>query len=1305
MTNIINRSGRKRWCTLAAGIPIIALCATFTAPGSLGWAATKPSFALNSTAPSVGGKPAEATDNDSNDPKWSGDKTGRYGDVVRKIDRVAYVDGGAFASPSCDVTGDGKPDMIFANSNTLSVVDHIPYGDPGEEVSKNIAEETGVRKVVLPLSAGKQNTPLVTCVSGSKLNKDEVATPANGRSVPVAVAAGHELALVKPQAFAQADAHAEKQTGEQAEIQTGDKTDDRADGEGTAEDSAVVKIKLPGEVTALTATTSPLGKPLLVVAMGSKINVYSADKLADLASDAHAQQQELKPEQTQRQPEKETDAQAHESGAQQKGPEVEPDSEFVAPAEVKALAEVSSAVDGKPNLAAGIPSKDTVLVFAPKLKQQGVDLKQNAQVITATPGSEFGAALTATGDLNEDGRTDLAVGAPGAWNNAGAVALVNMEERNARITVDLAKTEGDLVVSGGQRAGSVLRQNVKGRFGISVAWVDGYGQPGALLVGRPVNDEHAGALLISQNALTKDWVRGQGVDHIPGGQWAWFAATEDANATDGTRVGIVPRRGSDHLTGIYTADARGKVDVWTVDMSRQAEKPGGSEASKPSVPQPANPTAEPAMKPVNEDGKRSWLGEFTSGFGGAIARGACDVTGDGVADIVASTAVRSEWKFDPYYADTETKGWVFNVTGQLQVIPGQTPGGTLPQEEVIQINGPVKTQDPAVDANIGLSVACAGDVNGDKVDDIVVGSHTMGRVWVLYGGKGLRGVDLNDLDPAKGFEIHLPTDGSPAFNITRVGDVDGDGKADVGFVVANSRYAMGQHEKTSGTAFVIKGGAYKKPVDMTDLYAPNDAVLLRIDMPNGHTMNSFTRVGDVNGDGVRDWVVTDFNAMSPEGTVPGKAWVVYGAPLGDDTKSQGGSASGGNPGAGQARNLDANRARSQGAASAAHNHVINGRSVDLAGSYAGYEFEVKADVSVRLGAGTSVAHLGDLDGDGTDEFAIGFDGGEIMNTGSGGFAIVYGVKDSHEALGKPGDSGASATSGASGISGASGASYGSGASGASAPKRVFAPSDPAALDKHVRVVTGGAETGLGYSLDARPGDQLLAAQLAVGAANAKGGGRVYRVDAAKVPEGISKLEDLGGAVQTLTSPAEHARFGRAVAFSEDVKGMPMLLVGGDGVIDEPPSESNNWEETQGYAHAAHILALRLVEPKEPDTGAGGQTTPGGPGSGVQTNPGSGGQTGNGEHAEPGQGKPTPSKPGNTKPGNPKPGNTQPGDTKPGNTKPGNTKPGNTNPGYSGKTPKDKTGGLPATGASVGLVSLAALLALGGGLLLRKRKRR
>ncbi|PTK34498.1 hypothetical protein BUZ45_11715, partial [Staphylococcus hominis] len=127
-------------------------------------------------------------------------------------------------------------------------------------------------------------------------------------------------------------------------------------------------------------------------------------------------------------------------------------------------------------------------------------------------------------------------------------------------------------------------------------------------------------------------------------------------------------------------------------------------------------------------------------------------TGDRVPDIVTASPVRSEWKFDVHYeASTPTHGWLLNVTGQVQIIPGGTAGSALPDSSVITILGPKATEDPAVDAAVGLSVACIGDANGDGIDDIAVNSHTMGRVWVLFGGSTLPYVDLNHLDPRHGY--------------------------------------------------------------------------------------------------------------------------------------------------------------------------------------------------------------------------------------------------------------------------------------------------------------------------------------------------------------------------------------------------------------------------------------------------------------------------------------------------------------------------------------------------------------------------
>lgn len=62
-----------------------------------------------------------------------------------------------------------------------------------------------------------------------------------------------------------------------------------------------------------------------------------------------------------------------------------------------------------------------------------------------------------------------------------------------------------------------------------------------------------------------------------------------------------------------TGDSKGKIDVWTVDMSRQGQIVPPVE---PLYPPPPSPSAEPAYKPIDTKEKKSWLGEFTSGFEG-----------------------------------------------------------------------------------------------------------------------------------------------------------------------------------------------------------------------------------------------------------------------------------------------------------------------------------------------------------------------------------------------------------------------------------------------------------------------------------------------------------------------------------------------------------------------------------------------------------------------------------------------------------------------------------------------------------------
>ncbi|MGL4831411.1 MAG: integrin alpha [Propionibacteriaceae bacterium] len=732
--------------------------------------------------------------------------------------------------------------------------------------------------------------------------------------------------------------------------------------------------------------------------------------------------------------------------------------------------------------------------------------------ITAGAGQDFGSALTGVGDINEDGIDDVAIGAPLANGRTGAVSIVYGSGAHLPVSVNTAAMTESAVLRDGKAAGTLIRQPARGRIGSALAFVTDDDHPGALVVGRPDNEEHPGALVISATALKQNWSVGRGIDDIPTSQKAWLAS-EDGDAGDGgLRVGIVARRGTDKLTTIYTGDAAKKVDVWTIDLSHQGEA-APTDPVEPTSPKPADPSAEPGMTPLDQTDVKSWLGEFTSGMGGSLARGACDVTGDGQPDIVSGGAPRSEWKYDPYYADsTPTKGWVFTVTGQVQVIPGGTPGTALPDKRIITINGPRETADPGTDAAIGLSVACLGDTNGDHIDDSAVTSFSMSRVWIIFGGSDLAATDLNTLTASRGRMIALPAEGAPGFQVTRIGDLDGDGLAEVGFVVANARLAAGDFSTNAGAAFVVRGSKDPTTVDLTNIDAPNSAVMLRVDLPERSTLSSFAPVGDVNGDQQLDFVLADFNHFTAN-AVPGHAWVVYG----DRTQTR----------------------------------------INLGDAFAGYQLFMADDHSYRLGAGTSTTGVGDVDGDGIGDFIIGFDGGEVAHQAAGGVALVHGTKaiidkrviNPTKAVARPRIAGAQA--------------------GAARSRMVRLDTTTESNDPTISVIVGNAAgSGFGYAADAQQDGPGASRWVAVGAWG-EGDGTVYRFKAGDIPPGITAVSDLGDKVVTTTSTGPQARFGRSVAFVGNYLGAPTLAAGGDGVIDIPGHE--------GYSHTAHVMAMAIAD--------------------------------------------------------------------------------------------------------------------------------
>jgi hypothetical protein len=153
----------------------------------------------------------------------------------------------------------------------------------------------------------------------------------------------------------------------------------------------------------------------------------------------------------------------------------------------------------------------------------------------------------------------------------------------------------------------------------------------------------------------------------------------------------------------------------------------------------------------------------------------------------------------------------------------------------------------------GFAVAAAGDVNGDGRPDIllsaprqgVAGYKTPGSAYVVFGKADSTTIDLTTLTPAQGFRIVGLSPAQSADTVAGVGDVDGDGYADL---LVNEGYFRKRGLDYRGGAALIYGRRLSTRLDLQHLGTRG----VRI---TGGTVNggpSVAAAGDVNGDGRPD---------------------------------------------------------------------------------------------------------------------------------------------------------------------------------------------------------------------------------------------------------------------------------------------------------------------------------------------------------------------------------------------------------------------------------------------------------------------
>ena len=469
-----------------------------------------------------------------------------------------------------------------------------------------------------------------------------------------------------------------------------------------------------------------------------------------------------------------------------------------------------------------------------------------------------GAAVRNAGDVNNDGFDDLLIGAPGFNNAAGAAFLVFGKASGFESSVNLSVLNG----SDGFRLNGAAENDGAGLSVSSAGDInnDGYAD---LIVGVP------GPAFNPYGPSTP------GMAYVVYGKASGFDASIDLstlNGTDGFRLEGPANEGVGLSVSSADINGDGFSDLLIGSATASPSLPG-SGAAYIVFGQSGSFASTVNLSSIGGSNGFRLIGSNAYDAFGSSVSSAGDINGDDYEDLLIGASASS--------------GSAYN-TGATYVLYGKSAGfGTSIDASALTGSAGFRIIGDAAYGDSGRSVSRAGDINGDGIDDLIIGapgeSYSAGASYVLFGNTSgfTDTVNLSDLNGSTGFRLEgNGAYGVAGISVSRAGDINGDGYDDLIVGAPGVSY-------NAGAAFIIYGkSSFSANIALSSL---DSSTGFRLDGVNTYDEAGYSvsAAGDVNSDGFDDLIIGAKSAAN-NGVQSGSSYVIFGANFGQSGAGSGG---------------------------------------------------------------------------------------------------------------------------------------------------------------------------------------------------------------------------------------------------------------------------------------------------------------------------------------------------------------------------------------------------------------------------------